>query len=106
MKQIWQITTTVASMNDAQNLASILVGEKLAACVQIDGPIHSVYRWNGEMANQIEYLCTIKTSESSLEKCLERITEAHSYDTPELLYSPILRSNSDYLNWVYEQTAR
>ncbi len=101
--EIWQVTTTLPSDADAQRIAKRLVTERLAACVQIDGPIRSIYSWQDALANETEWRCTIKTVQSRVDACFQLLRENHPYTVPEILASPIAQVDPDYAAWVAGQ---
>ncbi len=103
--QILQVLTTVARSEDAQRLAQQLVQRRLAACVQIESAIRSVYRWEGQLQDDTEYRLTAKTTRprfAALCACLEDI---HPYDVPEIIATPVVCGGAAYLNWVAEQVS-
>lgn len=101
--EIWQITTTLPSESDAQTLASRLVTDRLAACIQIDGPIRSIYWWQDALANELEWRCTVKTEKQCVEKCIERLRENHPYKVPEILAAPVPVVDAEYAAWIENQ---
>lgn len=98
------VMTTVESPDDADRLASSLIGERLAACVQRVGPIRSTYWWNGAVETAEEWLCLIKTAEDRYSALEGRIKELHSYEVPEITAVPISGGSAAYLNWITEET--
>ena len=100
MADFLQVTTTTAEKADAQRIAAALVSERLGACVQISGPIESVYRWQGAVENATEWLCTIKTSRANYPALAQRIGELHPYDVPEIMATPIVDGSDTYLAWL------
>ncbi len=98
-----QITTTLESREDAEKIATTLVEEGLAACVQIDGPIRSVYRWKGTVETTGEYRLTIKTAASRVEAVTRRVAELHPYELPEIVFLP-LGATVNYATWVRDNT--
>jgi periplasmic divalent cation tolerance protein len=100
MKSYIQITTTTETKEEAQKIANYLVEQKLAACVQITGPITSVYRWKGKVENAQEWLCMIKTREELFSKVETAIKKMHSYETPEIVAVPIVKGSKEYLIWL------
>jgi periplasmic divalent cation tolerance protein len=100
MTKAIQVLTTVAKREDAQRIAAELVQQRLAACVQISGPLTSCYRWKGQLETAEEWLCAIKTTEqayASLEAALRRL---HDYDEPEIIAVPIVAGSQGYLDWL------
>lgn len=100
MKVYTQVTTTTETKEQAQTIAQHLVKAKLAACVQITGPITSIYRWNGKVENTQEWLCLIKTREDFYDKVEAAIKSQHPYETPEIIAVPIVKGSKEYLNWL------
>lgn len=97
-----QITTTTDSREEAENISRLLVEQRLAACVQIVGPVQSTYRWKGEVERVEEWQLIIKTREALFERVEEFIRTNHSYDVPEILMVPITGVGGDYLEWLDE----
>jgi len=97
-----QILTAVGSKEDAAALARAAIDEHLAACVQIIGPITSVYRWEGERQEETEYLCLLKTPLDGLERLVAFVRERHPYDTPEITAVESLFTDERYLAWTRE----
>ena len=100
MKSYIQIMTTTETKEEAEKIAQYLVEQKLAACVQITGPIASTYRWKGKVENAREWQCLIKTREELYDKVETAIKKLHSYETPEIIAVPIIKGSSEYLNWL------
>ncbi len=95
-----QILTTTPDKDLAVRIARDLVEAGLAACVQISGPIESIYRWQGKIESATEWQCSIKTTRDrylALEQAIRRI---HIYDVPEILAFPVVEGNLDYLQWL------
>ncbi|MEO0539431.1 MAG: divalent-cation tolerance protein CutA [Cyanobacteria bacterium P01_A01_bin.105] len=96
------VLVTASSEAEAQQLAQALVTERLAACVSIV-PIQSVYTWQGDLCNEIEYQLTIKTDLAHFSQLAQRIQALHSYDVPEIVALPIQQGTAAYLSWVRQQ---
>jgi periplasmic divalent cation tolerance protein len=105
MESYIQITTTTETKEQAQTIAEYLVMEKLAACVQITGPITSIYRWKGKIENAREWLCLIKTRDELYNKVEAAIKSRHPYETPEIIAVPIVQGSTDYLSWLKSEVA-
>lgn len=103
MNRIIQITTTTDRREEAQTIAELLVDKKLAACVQVVGPIASTYRWQDEVTTAEEWLLLIKTTEAAYEGVEQAICSLHSYEVPEIIATVIERGSPSYLCWVEEQ---
>ena len=94
------VLTTVSSKDAADKLATELVERRLAACVNIIGPIHSVYRWRNEVRNEAEYLLLIKTTAHHASHLESAFKELHPYELPECVQLSIDQGNEDYLAWL------
>jgi periplasmic divalent cation tolerance protein len=103
MKSYIQVTTTTETKEQAQTIAQHLVEQKLAPCVQITGPITSIYRWKGKVENAQEWLCLIKTRADLYNKVEAAIKSLHSYETPEIIAVPIIKGSKEYLNWLDDE---
>jgi periplasmic divalent cation tolerance protein len=95
-----QVITTTDSREDAQQIATALVERRLAACVQVIGPINSTYRWEGQIETGEEWLCLIKTQQGRYAELEAAIKALHSYDVPEILAMPVVAGNAGYLDWL------
>ncbi len=105
MKGYIQIFTTAGSKKDAANIAKVLVSKKLAACVQVVGPITSTYRWKGKVENAKEWLCVIKSRRALSAKVEKEIKRIHPYELPEITTAEISGSN-EYLSWIKKNTLK
>src|ERR1041385_1642452 len=95
---------TTANREEAARLADMLVGSRLAACVQILPEIESVYRWKGQVQREAEVLLLAKSTSDRFDE-LERQTRAiHSYETPEILAVPAAAVSEPYRKWLEEST--
>ena len=103
-RSIAMVITTVQSAEDADSLAQALVEQSLAACVQIDGPIRSHYRWAGKQEQAEEYRLVIKLAESGWPALREKLAELHPYDEPEIVMLPITGASDGYRDWVMDQS--
>ncbi len=103
MIEIVEVTTTVDSEQAASTLAKQIVTARLAACVQIDGPVLSVYRWQGEICEAKEWRCTIKTAASASAQLIDFIDENHPYEVPEVLVISVKNSAAPYAQWLADQ---
>lgn len=99
------VTTTTGDHAIAVRIATELVDRKLAACVQVSGPITSVYRWQGAVETSQEWVCTAKTVEQHWPAIERLVGELHPYDTPELIATPILKASAAYEKWLREEVA-
>ena len=92
--------TTLSSREQAEQLAEALVAERLAACVNVLGPVTSLYRWEGKVARDEEVLLFIKTTAAGVLPLQKRVLELHPYDTPEFVAFEVGAGSSGYLDWV------
>jgi periplasmic divalent cation tolerance protein len=95
-----QVLTTVGSEQEAERVASTLVEHRLAACVQVLGPIVSHYRWQGTVEEAREWQCLAKTEAGSYPRVEAAIREVHSYEEPEIVATPIVAGSEGYLGWI------
>lgn len=95
-----QVLTTAGSEAEADRIGAALLDARLAACVQVLGPIASRYRWKGEVETAQEWLCLAKTEAARYADVEAAIRAAHSYEEPEIVATPIVAGNSGYLDWI------
>jgi periplasmic divalent cation tolerance protein len=98
------VLVTVPDSEVADRISKVLVGEKLAACVNIVPGIRSVYAWNGEICDEGELQCLIKTRRSLFAAVRERVKELHPYQIPEIIALPLVEGNAEYLGWLRGST--
>ncbi len=98
------VTTAVADRNDAERIATALIDERLAGCVQIVGPIVSHYRWDGARERSEEWRLECKAPSARLAALERRLTELHPYQVPEILALPVVHGSDAYLRWLDEST--
>lgn len=93
------VTTTVDSEAAARRLAEAMVTEGLAACVQVGGPVQSVYRWEGALTWSTEWTCVAKTTTEVAPALVTRLQALHPYQVPEVVITPI-EASAPYLAWM------
>lgn len=98
-----QVVTTTAEKDSAEKIGTRLLEKRLAACIQISGPVESSYWWNGRIETAREYLCTIKTLRDRFAAVEKVILDLHPYDQPEILATPVIEVTADYRAWLLEQ---
>src|SRR5580765_4827040 len=98
------VLTTAPSDERAEAWGRTLVEERLAACVNIHGPMVSFYRWKGIVERDAERQVVIKTTRENLTALRARLSELHSYELPEFLVLTVEDGSDEYLKWVVEQT--
>ncbi len=94
------IMTTFPDLNLANDVARILVEEKLAACVQVLPSMNSTYIWDGKLCQESEHLVLIKTLTSNYESLAARLTVLHPYEVPEIIALPAIAVEQNYLLWA------
>ena len=95
---------TTKNKKEAEKIGGTLVKEKLAACVNIISPIDSIYRWKGKIEKAREALLIVKTKKSLAGKIIKKVKSMHSYECPEIIFSPIEGGSKDYLEWLAQST--
>ena len=95
---------TAQNREEAIRLADMLVGARLAACVQILPEMESVYRWQGAIERQPEVLLFVKTTRRRFAELERQVRALHSYDVPEIVAVPIIAGSAPYLRWLDEET--
>jgi periplasmic divalent cation tolerance protein len=99
-----QVVTTAPSQEGAKKIAQALLDQRLAGCVQIVGPIASLYRWKGQIETALEWQCWIKTRRAKYDAVAQVIQQNHTYEVPEILAIPILDGAEPYLRWLASET--
>jgi periplasmic divalent cation tolerance protein len=97
------VFTTAGSPDVARRIAMGLVENHEAACVSIIPGLRSIYRWQGEICDDGEWLLLIKSSRSRFEDVRARIRGLHSYDVPEIVAVPLTDGDPAYLQWLNDQ---
>lgn len=97
-----EIRTTFATRPDAVACSGRLIEQRLAACVQIEGPLTSTYRWQAAVETTEEFVCRVKTTPAAVAACESAMQSLHPYDCPEILVT-YSRGSAGYATWVREQ---
>ena len=92
-----------ADEQEARRIGGIAVEERLAACVNLLGPCHSIYRWQGKVEAATEAAAIFKARADKADALVARIAELHSYDVPAIAVWPIDRALPAYADWVNEE---
>jgi periplasmic divalent cation tolerance protein len=100
------VLVTCGSEEEALKIARSLVEERLAACVNLISPIRSIYRWEGKIWDEKEWLLVVKTQRQRYEELEKKVKSLHSYSVPEIMGLPIVEGSSSYLNWLTEMTQK
>ena len=93
-----------ANEDEAQRIAQVLVAERLAVCVNIAGPVRSIYRWRGKIEHAGEYMLVIKTAKRQFFKLERKVRELHSYEVPEIIAVTLVQGSKPYIAWLAEST--
>ncbi len=102
---IVSVYATFGSEEEARRIGRIAVEESLAACVNILGPCHSIYRWQGRIEEEGEIAAIFKTASSRAEALIDRIAALHSYDAPAAVAWPVTLAANPYRAWVVDETS-
>jgi periplasmic divalent cation tolerance protein len=94
------VLSTFKDSAAAAAVAQALVGEGLAACVNIVPQVRSIYRWDGAVQDDAEALAIIKTTRDRYDRLALRLVELHAYDVPEVIALPIVAGHAPYLAWL------
>ena len=100
MSEYIQVSTTVTTEEEAGAIARLLVEKRLAACVQVVGPITSHYRWQGKIETAKEYLCLAKSRAALYLEMEAAIKSIHPYEVAEIIATPIIAGSKEYLAWL------
>ena len=106
MEDYIQVMTTVEKKEDAAKIIDQVIRKRLAACVQLIGPITSTYWWKEEIEEGSEWLCLMKSRRDLYESLEEAIKACHPYDEPEILAVPIIAGSPGYLSWIDEAVGK
>ncbi len=99
------VFTTFEKREDAERALQALLEQRIAACVQIIGPMTSRYWWKGKIETANEVLCLIKTRRALFPRLEQVLIELHPYEVPQIIAVPIEKGNAPYLRWLEEETA-
>ncbi|WP_437101611.1 divalent-cation tolerance protein CutA [Streptomyces kronopolitis] len=99
------VMTTIDSEAKAGALARGAIEARLAACAQIGAPVTSVYRWDNAVETGQEWQVLFKTAAARYEALEAYLLDAHDYDTPEIIATPVTRGGAGYLSWVTKETS-
>lgn len=106
MPNIISVTITAGSREEADRIAAALVGEKLAACVNILPGVHSIYRWQGNVEESEEVILIAKTRAELFEPLSKRVKSLHSYECPCIVASPVTLGHPPFLEWIEKETTQ
>jgi len=94
------VLSTCASEQEAETLARSLVGQHVAACVNVIPRVRSYYRWKGSIESADEYLLVIKSSRDRMQALMASLEKEHSYEVPEVIALAVVDGGPNYLNWL------
>jgi periplasmic divalent cation tolerance protein len=100
MTEIVTVYAVFGSEEEARRIGRLCVEERLAACVNVLGAVHSVYRWQGRIEEGAEVAALFKTTRAGAAALIARIAELHSYDVPAVVAWPIADAHPAYADWV------
>ena len=106
MPEFIVVFVTCGSEEEALKIAHSLVEERLAACVNLVSPVRSIYRWEGKIWDEKEWILIIKTQKERFEELERKVKSLHSYSVPEIIGLPIVEGSSSYLQWLLEETTK
>ncbi|MEM1227693.1 MAG: divalent-cation tolerance protein CutA [Planctomycetota bacterium] len=99
LRVVW---TTVGNHEDGSRLARELIRQRLAACVQVDPIMTSIYRWNQDIEQSSEHRVVIKTTLSRLPELSEFLERDHPYEVPQIIVLPVEAVSEGYERWIIE----
>jgi periplasmic divalent cation tolerance protein len=100
------VLVTAPSDDEARRIGRTLVDERLAACVNVVGPVRSIYRWDGAVQEGTEHLMIVKARRADVETLAARVCALHPYDLPEVIALDVVAGSAPYLDWLRSSTAR
>jgi periplasmic divalent cation tolerance protein len=100
------VFVTAPSAEVAATIAQAVVGEKLAACVNIVPGLRSIYRWQGKLCDDAEVLCIVKTRRGLFAALRDRVAALHPYEVPEIIALPMTDGSAPYLAWLQQETEK
>jgi len=106
MAEYIQVVTTTTGKAEAESIARALVQQRLAACVQVLGPITSTYWWQGKIETNQEWQCWIKSRRDLYDEIEQAIRQLHSYEVPEILAVAVVAGSDSFLAWIDDELKR
>lgn len=94
------VLMTAGSQEEAERIAHALVAEMMVACVNVIPGVTSVYRWEGQVQSDQEWLLVAKSRRDVLDELVRRVQALHSYDVPEVIALPLVGGSDAYLRWI------
>lgn len=99
------VTVTTPSEAVAATIAEAAIAERLAACAQVEGPIRSTFRWQGQVDHATEWYCHLKTTAERFAALADRIRALHPYEVPEVIAVPISLASEAYAGWIRREVS-
>lgn len=99
------IFITCNDSEEAQNIAELLLEQRLAACVNVVPEINSSFWWESKIDAAEESLLIVKTSAKKLGEIIHSVRTVHTNTVPEIIALPIIGGNQDYLDWIDHEVA-
>ncbi|MDH5427172.1 MAG: divalent-cation tolerance protein CutA [Nitrospirota bacterium] len=96
------VLITTGSEAEARSIARVLVEQELVACVNVLPGVRSIFRWEGQVAEEQECLLMAKTVSQAFDRVATAVKSMHSYRLPEVIALPIQQGLPEYLSWVRE----
>lgn len=91
---------TTSNKKEAKKLATALIKNRLAACVNIIGGLRSLFKWQGKLDEAQEVLLIVKSKKEKFNKIAKLVKSLHSYEVPEIIAIPIASGFKPYLKWI------
>lgn len=103
LSELVEARVSAPTMESARHIAEELVARKVAACVQILGPMTSIYSWSGQVHESKEWLLLVKTTRRGFAPVCEVVQSLHAYEVPEIMAVPVVDALEAYAGWVSDQ---
>jgi|SRR5688572_26817872 periplasmic divalent cation tolerance protein len=100
------VLVTAPSADEAARIGRALVDARLAACVNVVGPIRSIYRWQDAVEDEAEHLMIVKARRGDVDALAARVRALHPYDVPEVIALDVVAGSEPYLAWLADATVR
>ncbi|MBE0585190.1 MAG: divalent-cation tolerance protein CutA, partial [Desulfofustis sp.] len=100
------VTTSCATRETAQEIATRLLNQRLVACAQVSGPVISSYWWQEHIASEPEYLVKMKSVRSLFPKISQQLAQIHPYQVPEIIAVDIVHISDAYRDWLISELHR
>jgi len=98
------VLVTCGSEDEALKIAHSLIENHLAACINLISPVRSIYRWEGKILDEKEWILIIKTRKGKFKKLEKEVKSLHSYAVPEIIGLSVVGGSSSYLKWLEDMT--